>query len=134
MKRVLYNISKFFAIIILLFSIACKQKEELQQQKNIPSRATNLTKEELQTVHRDTNYKYKYRTGSSGDYTYNYNVSGFDDTGKEVTGYVTMEDKYGVGTIAYLDGIEIEVEVEWINNGLLKATDQDGNQYELTVD
>ncbi|MBF6642145.1 hypothetical protein IVB69_11690 [Flavobacterium sp. J49] len=100
----------------------------------MPANVGELTEQELKRVHRDTSYKYEYRTGSSGDYGYNYDVSGDDIDGNNVTGNVSMEDKYGTGTITKSDGEVVEVEVEWIGYGKLKATDQEGNEYELTVD
>lgn len=134
MKRALPYLLLVFTSTLLFSTLSCKKNEEQKPQNFIPAEASDLTKEELKTIHTDTNYKYEYRTGSSGDYTYNYDVSGFDEAGNEVTGKVTMEDKYGSGTITTYNDEEIEVEVEWISYGELRATDQDGNQYELTVD
>jgi len=125
---------KIIVIFAILSAISCKQKEQERKQNFVPANTEDLTAEELKTVHTDTNYKYEYRTGTSGDYAYNYDVSGYDDIGKEVTGNVSMEDKYGTGTITNADGVEVEVNVEWIGKGELKATDDDGNEYELTVD
>jgi hypothetical protein len=124
--------------VILIFTLlslnSCKQKEQEQRQDFVPANAEELTAEELKTVHVDSNYKYEYRTGTSGDYGYNYDVSGYDYNGDEVTGNVSMQDKYGTGTITNAEGDEIEVDVEWVDYGELKATDPDGNEYELTVD
>lgn len=124
--------------VILIFALlslnSCKQKEQVRQQNFVPANAEDLTAEELKTVHADTNYKYEYRTGNSGDYGYNYDVSGYDHNGNEVTGNVSMEDKYGTGTLTNSEGDEINVDVEWIGKGELKATDEEGNEYELTVD
>ncbi|WP_291131009.1 hypothetical protein [Flavobacterium sp. UBA7682] len=125
---------KIIVIFAILSTISCKQKEQEQRQDFVPANAEDLTAEELKTVHVDTSYKYEYRTGTSGDYDYNYDVSGYDDNGNEVTGNVSMEDKYGTGTITNADGEEVEVNVEWTGYGELKATDSDGNEYELTVD
>ena len=121
-------------LFVLLSLFGCKQKEASQPQTLLPKNTEHLTKEEINTIHIDTNYKYEYRTGTSGDYGYNYDVSGYDDSGNEVTGNVSMEDKYGTGYITKSEGEEVEVEVEWIGKGELKATDSDGNEYELTVD
>ena len=122
-------------IIIAILSLnSCKQKEQERQQNFVPANAEDLTVEELKTVHTDTNYKYEYRTGTSGDYGYNYDVSGYDGNGEGVTGNVSMENKFGTGTITNAEGDEIVVDVEWVDYGELKATDQDGNEYELTVD
>ena len=121
-------------LLLLLSLLGCKQKETSQPQTLLPQNTEQLTKEEINTIHTDTNYKYEYRTGTSGDYGYNYDVSGYDDSGNEVTGNVSMEDKYGTGYITKSEGEEVEVEVEWIGKGELKATDSDGNEYELTVD
>jgi hypothetical protein len=121
-------------LFVLLSLLGCKQNEASQPQTLLPENTEQLTEEEINTIHSDTNYKYEYRTGTSGDYGYNYDVSGYDDSGNEVTGNVSMEDKYGTGTITNSDGEEVEVEVEWIGKGELRATDSDGNEYELTVD
>ena len=133
MKTLLKSL-QVILIIVLLSLNSCKQKEEQQQQNFVPANTKDLTQEELKTVHTDTNYKYEHRTGTSGDYGYNYDVSGYDNNGGEVTGNVSMEDKYGRGTITNSEGEEVEVDVEWIGKGELKATDSDGNEYELTVD
>lgn len=121
-------------LLVLLSLLGCKQEESSQPQKLLPENTEKLTEEEITTIHTDTAYKYEYRTGTSGDYGYNYDVSGYDDSGNAVTGNVSMEDKYGTGYITNSDGDEIDVEVEWTGYGELKATDSDGNEYELTVD
>jgi hypothetical protein len=121
-------------LLLLLSLLGCKQKEDSQPQTLLPENTEKLTEEEINTIHTDTAYKYEYRTGTSGDYGYNYDVSGYDDSGNEITGNVSMEDKYGTGYITNSDGDEIDVEVEWTGYGELKATDSDGNEYELTVD
>jgi len=126
------NTSLFLLVLLLL--LGCKQEESSQPQTLIPENTEKLTEEEINTIHTDTAYKYEYRTGTSGDYGYNYDVSGYDDSGNEVTGNVSMEDKYGNGYITNSNGDEIDVEVEWTGYGELKATDSDGNEYELTVD
>ena len=123
-----------FLIIALLSLSSCKEREQERRQNFVPENAENLTEEELNTLHVDTTYKYEYRTGTSGDYGYNYDVSGYDSNGDEVTGNVSMEDKYGTGTITNSDGEEIDVDVEWTGYGELKAIDSDGNEYELSVD
>lgn len=117
------------AIVLSLLGLSCKQKE--QQPSNFtPENSKNLTHEEKQTLHTDTTHKYEYRTGTSG----NYDVSGFDTKGKEVSGSVYMEDKQGAGILTISGWEEIEVAVEWTGNGELLATDNQGKQYELTVD
>lgn len=121
------------ALMLSLLMLSCKQKEQ-QRNNFVPKNTENLTQEEKQTLHTDTIYKYEYRTGTSGDYNYNYDVSGFDSNGEEVSGNVYMEDKHGTGTLTIAGGEEVEVEVEWIGHGELIATDNQGNEYELTVD
>lgn len=86
------------------------------------------------TYHVDEEHKYEYRTGTSGDYDYNYDVVGHNDNGDEVSGNVTMNGKYGTGTITTPDGDEVEVDAEWIDYGKLKATDENGNEYELEAE
>ena len=117
------------AIVLSLLGLSCKQKEQ-KPSNFLPQNTENLTQEEKQTLHTDTTYKYEYRTGISG----NYDVSGFDIKGKEVSGSVYMEDKQGVGTLTISGGEEIEIAVEWIGHGKLLAKDKKGKEYKLTVD
>ncbi len=113
----------------LLFLLACKNNQEsLPQEEQSPETVVE------QTYHIDTIYEYEHRTGTSDNYQYNYDVSGTDVNGDDVTGNVTVQDKYGIGTLTDVDGNEIEVEVEWTGYGKLKATNNDGNEYELEVD
>ena len=117
------------AIVLSLLGLSCKQKEQ-KPSNFLPKNTENLTQEEKQTLHTDTTYKYEYRTGISG----NYDVSGFDIKGKEVSGSVYMEDKQGVGTLTISGGEEIEIAVEWVGHGKLLAKDKQGKEYKLTVD
>lgn len=117
------------AIVLSLLGLSCKQKEQ-KPSNFLPQNTENLTQEEKQTLHTDTTYKYEYRTGISG----NYDVSGFDTKGKEVSGSVYMEDKQGVGTLTISGDEEIEIAVEWIGHGKLLAKDKQGKEYKLTVD
>ena len=117
------------AIVLSLLGLSCKQKEQ-KPSNFLPQNTENLTQEEKQTLHTDTTYKYEYRTGISG----NYDVSGFDTKGKEVSGSVYMEDKQGVGTLTISGGEEIEIAVEWVGHGKLLAKDKRGKEYKLTVD
>lgn len=117
------------AIVLSLLGLSCKQKEQ-KPSNFLPQNTENLTQEEKQTLHTDTTYKYEYRTGISG----NYDVSGFDIKGKEVSGSVYMEDKQGAGTLTISGDEEIEIAVEWIGHGKLLAKDKQGKEYKLTVD
>ena len=117
------------AIVLSLLGLSCKQKEQ-KPSNFLPQNTENLTQEEKQTLHTDTTYKYEYRTGISG----NYDVSGFDIKGKEVSGSVYMEDKQGAGTLTISGDEEIEIAVEWIGHGKLLAKDKRGKEYKLTVD
>lgn len=118
--------------LVLGIIISCKKKDEVQPDNFITSPTTKV--DEPETIHTDSIYQYEYRKGESGNYEYNYNVSGTDDNEDEVSGNVSMNDNYGSGTITNSSGEEIEVETEWIGKGILKATDDDGNEYELEVD
>ena len=108
------------------------KKETIAKEQIKPFLKTPPT--EAVTYHEDTTKEYEYRTGTSGDYTYNYNAYGFDNEGNEVSGNIAVNGKYGNGILTKTDGNEIEIDVEWIGYGKLLATDEDGNKYELTVD
>ena len=84
--------------------------------------------------HTDPNYKYEYRTGSSGDYEYNYDVSGYDENGNPVEGNIDVSKHGGSGYIQDKDGNEKSIDVEWTGKGELEGTDKDGNSVELEVD
>lgn len=118
----------------LLLLCQCKGKEETLPQNPKPQTEEEIAIEEQATYHEDTAYEYESRTGFSGNYKYNYDVSGYDSDGNEITGNVDVEGKEGTGVITNSEGNTIEVEVEWIRKGELKAVDEDGNEYELHVD
>lgn len=84
-------------------------------------------------VHYDSSYKYNYRTGYSGDYGYNYDVEGYSDSGEYFYGNVDTEGKYGEGYIYDDYGNEMYVETEWVDYGVMEATDEYGNTYEFEV-
>lgn len=121
----------YFALMLLL---ACKEHQEIQPQEEAQDFIPHTEEVAEETYHTDTTYKYEHRTGELGDYQYNYDVSGTNNNGHELTGNVTVQDKYGKGTLTDNQGDEIKVEVEWTGYGKLKATDTKGNEYELDVD
>ncbi|OUL61132.1 hypothetical protein B8T70_16885 [Flavobacterium sp. AJR] len=93
-----------------------------------------MTPEEAKTYHKDINYQYEYRTGISGNYEYTYDVNGYDQDGNLVTGIINIENKYGAGIIINNNDEEIDIKAEWIGYGRLKATDENGNEYNLVAD
>jgi hypothetical protein len=131
MKTKITNTYFLLLGLVLVVAISCKKKEEVQPDNFIATPAVDINNKE--TIHTDTTYQYEYRSGESGNYEYNYDVSGTDDNGDEVSGNVSMNGRYGSGTITNSNGEEIEVETEWINKGVLNATDVDGKEYQLTV-
>ena len=88
----------------------------------------------IQDHHTDREYKYEYRTGPTGSYEYNYDVTGTDEYGNEIGGNIDISGKYGTGTIEDADGNEKAIDVEWVDYGVLEATDEDGNTYEMEVE
>jgi hypothetical protein len=129
------KITKSYLLIIglvLSIIISCKKKEGAQPDNFTTSPTVDVN--ESETIHTDTTYEYEYCKGESGNYEYNYDVSGTDDNGDEISGNVSTNGKYGSGTITNSNGEEIEVETVWIGKGVLKATDDDGNEYEMEVD
>ena len=92
-----------------------------------------ITPEEAKTYHVDDIYEYKYRTGNSGHYEYNYDVKGINSTGDSVFGNINVSGKYGAGILVHDTIAELEINTEWIAFGKLKATDKNGNEYQLIV-
>jgi len=125
---------KLYIFTAFLFLVACKKKQEpiiKQQVRQFVAYSEEIAEE---TYHIDTAYQYENRVGVSGDYQYNYDVSGTDSNGNEVTGNIDVRGKYGAGTLTDATGNDVEIETEWIGYGKLKATDNEGNEYELGVD
>jgi len=92
------------------------------------------TPEEEATLHTDTTYQYEFRTGESGHYKYNYDVVGTDSSDNPIRGNVSMQGKYGAGVLLDKSGNEIEVTLEWVDYGELKAEDEEGNVWDLVVE
>ena len=63
--------------------------------------------------------------GSSGNYEYNYDISGSDEDGNSVNGNIDISGKYGSGYIEDEDGNEKYIDVEWIDYGVLEGTKVD---------
>jgi hypothetical protein len=111
-------------LITLLIVLSCKKRDQPVYNPSPP----------VDTVaHKDTAYQYEHRTGTSGNYEYTYDVTGSDAKGNQVSGTVEVEGKFGRCTLKKSNGINFEVEVEWIDYGVLKATDKKGNEYQLEV-
>lgn len=92
-----------------------------------------ITPEEAKTYHVDPVYEYKYRTGNSGHYEYNYDVKGINCTNDSVFGNINVSGKYGAGILKNDSIADLEITTEWIAFGKLKATDKKGNEYQLIV-
>jgi hypothetical protein len=75
-----------------------------------------------------------YTDEDSDSETYDYAVSGSDDSGDNVSGEVEVTSDGGSGTITTEEGEERDVSVEWTGNGELEATDDEGNTYELETE
>jgi len=92
-----------------------------------------ITTEEAKTYHVNDTYQYKYRTGNSGQYEYNYDVKGIDIDGDSVFGNINVKGKYGAGILLNDTIPDIEINTEWVAYGKLNATDLQGNKYQLIV-
>lgn len=135
MKK-LYFLSKFLLVLSFAFFLNCKENkatEETIKKDQIKPFLKTPPKDDV-TFHEDSAKEYEYRTGTSGDYTYDYNTYGFDSDGNEVTGNIAVDGKYGNGILIKANGEETDINVEWISYGKLIATDEEGNEYELFVD
>jgi hypothetical protein len=133
-------LSKIIILSIFFVSFSCKKEQPIEQPQSFhkevitPSDIQTITPEEAASYHKDNDYEYEYRTGTSGNYEYNYDVSGYDQEGNSVTGNINIEDNQGAGIIINSNGEEIDIQTEWINKGKLKATDDNGNEYELEIE
>lgn len=129
-------------LFVLTILLSCKENNADYSDSNDSQAKSFVSSEQVEykepkhnpTYHVDEEHKYEYRTGTSGDYDYNYDVVGQNDNGDAVSGNITMNGKFGTGTITTPDGGEIEVDAEWIDYGKMKATDENGNAYELEAE
>ena len=80
--------------------------------------------------HTDEQYKYNYRTGYTGNYTYNYDVVSTTD---DITGNCSMTGKFGDCTITNPDGEPLSADAEWVDYGIMEVTDENGDIYEMEV-
>ncbi|MET3981138.1 hypothetical protein ABIB62_003785 [Mucilaginibacter sp. UYP25] len=129
-----------FYLALLICTYGCNNNQSSPVQINKSNESDNPSSSAIagengtdNTLHVDSNYKYEYRTGTSGAYEYNYDVEGSDDNGKSVTGNISVSGKYGTGTITDEDGDEQDIDVEWVDYGKLEGTDENNNTYELEV-
>jgi hypothetical protein len=128
-------------LLFILFSIwlltSCKKEQPKIQPQTFykevitPDDIKTITPEEARTYHKDIHYQYEYRTGTSGHYEYNYEVAGLNQVGDSVSGVINIKGKHGAGTIINKDKETIDIQVEWIDYGKLKGTDNEGNEYKL---
>ncbi|KFF15685.1 hypothetical protein [Flavobacterium hydatis] len=134
---------KYIIYSLLLALLGCKneqpQVEKIKAQafyKEVitPDDIKSITPEEAKTYHKDIKYRYEYRTGISGNYEYTYDINGYDQDGNLVTGIINIENKYDAGIIINNLDEEIDIKAEWVDYGRLKATDENGNEYNLVVD
>lgn len=123
-----------FSFLVL---ISCKKEQAKIQPQTLykevitPDDIKTITPEEAKTYHKDIQYHYEYRTGTSGNYEYNYDINGLDQNGDSVSGVINVKGKYGAGIITNSDKKTIDIQVEWVDYGKLKGTDSDGNKYQL---
>lgn len=135
MKK-LYFLNRILLALSFAFFFNCKEnnvKKEVIEKEQIKPFLKTPPIDDV-TYHEDTTKEYEYRTGTSGDYTYNYNAYGFDKKGNDVSGKIAVNGKYGNGILFDANKKEIDIDVEWIGKGKLLATDKKGNKYELYVD
>lgn len=125
--------------LLLLLLINCKKNPNIvvsrkESLKDNTALRDSATQPDTINYHTDTTYQYENRTGTSGQYKYNYDVIGFDSKGNAVTGNISIQGKEGIGYLFDTNQTKIQVEVAWTGHGTLKAIDNHNNQYELEVE
>jgi hypothetical protein len=133
-----YKILVLCASIVLL---SCKKEKVVlvqpqtfyREQVIKPDDIETITHEEAVTFHKDTKYQYEYRTGISGKYEYNYDVTGLDQNGNTVFGNINTSGKKGAGILTNTNGQQIIIFTEWISYGKLKAVDEQNFVYQLEI-
>ena len=130
----------YLSLFLFIVAVSCKKAAAPPPQINsfykkevvtADDRKT-ITPQEAKTYHVDKTFQYEYRTGISGNYEYNYDVKGINTKGDSVFGNINVQGKYGAG-ILNAENRDIDINTEWVTYGKLKATDKNGNQYDLIV-
>ncbi|HEU4790508.1 MAG TPA: hypothetical protein VFS71_12530 [Flavobacterium sp.] len=130
-KKLLFILFPFWLVISCKKEQPKIQPHTLNKEVITPDDINTITPEEAKTYHKDFKYDYEYRTGTSGNYEYNYVVNGLDQVGDSVSGIINIKGKFGAGTIINIKNETVDIQVEWIDYGKLKGTDEDGNIYKL---
>lgn len=130
---------KWYIYTLVMVLLACKNKQKQPPQIVSPEEyqlqeQQKQIEEKQKTYHVDTTQKYEHRTGKSGSYEYNYDVSGIDKYGNKVTGNVLVQGKEGAGKLKLSNDKTIVVTVEWIGYNKLQATDKNGDLYLLNIE
>lgn len=105
------NTKTILLSFVLLLS-NCKEKS-IEKEKETSIQNAVATIEDTSNYHTDTTYQYENRTGTSGNYKYNYDVIGFDSNGNDITGYIAIEGKKEL--VIYL--IQIKTKLKLLQNG-----------------
>lgn len=140
-------LKKLLLINLVLF-LSCKETNQehsksIQEQIHtfysqedtiFPDDVEEITEAERKTYHVNSDYKYKYRTGISGRYEYNYDIIGHDSVGNEIKGNINTRGKQGAGKITNAQGEKKDVFVEWVANGKLAGKDEDSITYQFVVE
>lgn len=127
------TVTKTILLSFVLVLLNCKENS-IEKKNEISIQNAVSTIEDTSNYHIDTTYQYENRTGTSGNYKYNYDVIGFDSKGNEVNGNISIEGKEGIGYLFDTNQNKIKVIVEWTGHGKLKAIDNHNNLYELEVE
>lgn len=136
-KTTISYVKRTAKTMIVALCFCCNTKSQSSEANTEPlneNKEINVLVNQGEAIHnKDSSYQYENRTGSSGHYEYTYDVTGHDADSNEVSGSITIQGKQGTGILTDTQNNEIEVDVEWIDYGKLKATDENGNEYELEV-
>ncbi|MCK3657710.1 hypothetical protein A4G18_03050 [Pasteurellaceae bacterium Pebbles2] len=109
-----------------------EQQIDIVQTDDAEDEDDDLEEDDVQkdpTYHTNSQFMYNHRTGTSGNYTYNYDVEDIEGLG--ITGNCDMNGKYGECSLMNDDGDEFYGEAEWVDYGIMEVTDEYGDVYEM---
>ncbi len=94
-----------------------------------PNKYDFLLQNDVNTPTFHNNYMYNYRMGDSGPYTYNYDV--VDTRSSGAYGNCDMTEKYGYCILVNPYGYKMPARAEWIRNGIIIVTGENGESYRM---